>query len=103
MKNGMLQKLEAKYEAKNRYTRLFSVQQSYDMVAIAANEAFGFGPERVKTLLETLDKVYTEYATMVLEDAKTDKEIWYAKDKIDSKLKAICGKYFIPWEERYRF
>lgn len=34
-------------------------------------------------------------------EARHEREIWYAKDKLDAALQAVCGDYFVPWEERY--
>ena len=56
----------------------------------------------MKLLLHTFDKVFTEYAEMTIQDAKTDKEIWYAKEKLDARLREICGEHFAPWDERYK-
>ena len=100
-KNPMLAKIDAKHQAEMRATRLFAVQQSKDMMLLAANRAFGFGPERAKQLGDAFDEVWHEFATMTVEDAKDDKEIWYAKDKLDAALRAVCGEHFIPWDERY--
>ena len=100
--NHMLAKLDARHQAELSAARIFAVQQCRDMLVIAANEAFGFGPDRVKLLLHTFDKVFTEYAEMTIQDAKTDKEIWYEKDKLDARLREICGEHFAPWDERYK-
>ena len=43
-----------------------------------------------------------DYAETRLADAKADKQIWSAQGKIDERLKKACGKYFVPWDERYR-
>lgn len=101
-KNPMLAGIEARHQRELSASRIFTVQQSKDMMLIAAHEAFGFGPERAKILADTFDEVFREYAIATLEDAKYDKEIWYTQDKLDQKLKEICGEHFVPWEERYR-
>lgn len=99
--NPMLAKLEARHQAELSAARLFAVQQSKDIMLIAANVAFGFGPDRAKKLGDAFDEVWREYAAMTVNDAKDDKEIWYTKAKIDDLLKDICGEHFVPWEERY--
>ena len=81
--------------------RRFTIQQCADMMLIAAHEAFGFGPERLRRLMETYQTVFDEYADMALEDGQTDKDIEYTKGKLDRALKSICGDWFVPWEERY--
>ncbi len=99
--NPMLAQIEARHQAELRASRIFTVQQSKDMMLLAANRAFGFGPERAKQLADALDAVWREFALLTVEDAKDDKEIWYAKDKLDAALRAVCGDHFVPWEERY--
>ena len=99
--NPMLAQIEARHEREKSALRLFCVQQSKDMMLLAANRAFGFGPERAKQLADAFDAVWLEFATLTVEDAKDDKEIWYAKDKLDAALQAVCGDHFVPWEERY--
>ena len=100
--NSFLAKMEAQKQLEMSFVRRFAVQQSKDIMLIAAHRAFGFGPDRAKILGDTFDRVFEEYATMTVEDAKNDKEIWYTKDKIDRALKEICGEHFEPWEERYK-
>ena len=34
--------------------------------------------------------------------ARSDKQIWFTQGKVDERLKKACGKYFVPWDERYR-
>ena len=80
----------------------FAIQQAKDMMLIAVGDAFGFGPDRAKRLSDSFDKAFTDYATLTLDDAKADKDIWYTKAKIDERLKEICGEHFVPWEERYK-
>lgn len=80
----------------------FAIQQAKDMMLIAAGDALGFGPERAKRLSDAFDKAFTDYATLTLDDAKSDKDIWYTKAKIDERLKQVCGEHFVPWEERYK-
>ena len=80
----------------------FAIQQAKDMMLIAVGDAFGFGPDRAKRLSDAFDKAFTDYATLTLDDAKADKDIWYTKAKIDERLKEICGEHFVPWEERYK-
>lgn len=99
--NPMLAKIQAKHEQEKAFMRTFTIQQCVDMMMIAANEEYGLGPERLQRLEETFYEVFREYAKMTLDDAKDDKTIEYTKDKLDRKLRQICGEYFKPWEERY--
>lgn len=81
--------------------RSFTIQQCKDVMLLAAHDAFGFGEERLKRLSDAYDDTFVQYAEMVLSDAEEDREIWYSKGKVDRELEKVCGKYFVPWEERY--
>ena len=101
MANPYLAKQAARIAAERRNASMFAIQQAKDMMLIAVGDAFGFGPDRAKRLSDAFDKAFTDYATLTLDDAKADKDIWYTKAKIDERLKEICGEHFSPWEERY--
>lgn len=100
-KSGYLQRQQAAINKQNKETRLFTIQQCKDIALIACNEAFGFGPDRLKQFSDAFERVFLDYADLVIQDSKEDKEIWYSKAKMDERLKEICGEYFTPWEERY--
>ena len=99
--NAFLAKMQAQAEVKCAMQRRFTLQQAADMMLIAANEAFGFGPDRLHRLLLAYQNAWDEYADLAWDDAKADKDIEYTRAKIDEKLKQICGEHFVPWEERY--
>ena len=101
-KNAYLERLERQKQAEMQASRLFVIQQCKDMMLIAANEAFGFGQDRIKKLSDTFDAVFERFANLVIEDAKDDAAIWYSKSIIDQRLKEICGEHFVEWDERYR-
>lgn len=100
-RNGYLDRLAANQAVRDRQTRRFALQQAKDMMLIAAHTKLGFGPDRCKKLGDAFDEVFSVYADITLEDAKTDKDIWYTKEKVDAALREACGEYFVPWEERY--
>lgn len=99
--NPMLAKIEAKHKAEKAALTSFCTQQSKDIMLIAAHRAFDFGPDRAKLLSDTFDQVWREFAQITVDDAKDDKEIWYAKELWDRALRDICGEHFVPWDERY--
>lgn len=99
--NPLLLGLQRKHQAELNGMRDFVQQLCCDVMLIAANAEFGFGPERLKRLHNTYEDAYDEYADLIIEDAKIEKDLDYAKGKIDMKLKQILGDYFEPWEERY--
>lgn len=100
--SGYMKRQQAAVEVIKEATRRFAVQQSKDIALIAAHEAFGAGPERLKRFSDVFDRLFLEYADMVMDDAKGDRKVVYTKAKIDEILQSICGPYFDPWEERYQ-
>ena len=101
--SGYLQKLAAQQAVRDEKTRRFTLQQCKDMMLITMHEDFGWGEERLKKLSDCYDQTFMTYAEMCLADAKTDKQIWFTQGKVDERLKKACGKYFVPWDERYRY
>lgn len=100
--SGYLQKLAMQQAIRDEKTRRFTLQQCKDMMLITMHEDFSWGEERLKKLSDCYDQTFTDYAEMCIEDAKTDKQIWFTQGKVDERLKKACGKYFVPWDERYR-
>lgn len=82
--------------------RRYTIQQCGDFMLIAAAEEFGFGEDRIKRLSDRWASIFDEYADLLSDDLKGDKDFEYTKSIIDRKLQQCCGKYFKPWEERYR-
>ena len=91
--------------AREQYIRrLFTIQQCKDMMLIAANDALGAGPERLKRLSDSFDAAFSLYLKKALEEAnggEGDTDIMATRAAIDGKLAEICGKYFVPWDKRY--
>lgn len=81
--------------------RAVHTQMCLDAAMIAANEVFNMGPTRCDDFACAFIEALNEIAHMTVQDAKTDKELWYTKDKVDKRLKKICGDKFQPWEKRY--
>ena len=91
-RSGYLDRLAAGQAARDRKTRMFALQQAKDMMLIAAHR---------ERLGDAFDETFSQYADITLEDAKTDKDIWYTKERVDGALREACGEHFVPWEERY--
>ena len=100
--NNFLNKIAREREIALQTRTKFTLQMSLDAALIAAADTFGIGEKRAKQFMDQYAAVYNELATMILDDAKSDREIQYTKAKVDDRLKKICGKYFCPWEERYQ-
>lgn len=97
-KSGFLQRLQAERDRSNRETMRFTRQTMMDVAMVALNSEFGFGEDRLARFAQRVHDVYCEYADVWNED-NDDTEV--AREKLDRKLKQICGSHFQPWEERY--
>jgi len=98
----MLDKLEAKYEARFRAQMDMLMQMGQDAAMIAASEVLQLGPGRAESFCKAYIEAMNGMARMTCEAQKDDKEFVYAKEKIDRRIRAIVGeKNFVPWEERY--
>jgi len=101
--SGFLAKIEARHrrelEEVEVSTLRFTRQLMMDCTAIALNEVCGFGPERIKNIMEAVSENYGEFYDLVNNDTKDQDYSWQV---LDRKLRQICGEYFVPMEERYR-
>lgn len=73
-----------------------------DMVSAALGR-MGWGEKSFEKFDKILSEVCTEYSELILADAKDDKDIWYAKSKLDGELKQYMKKLFVPYDERYKW
>lgn len=96
-----LKQVQAQKAQEMHAMRLICIQQCKDMMMIAANDAFELVADDLKKLSDAYDAAFEEHARMVVTDAKDDKEIWYSTGKCEERLQEICGKYYVPREERY--
>ena len=83
-------------------SRHIHTQMCLDAAMIAANEVFNMGPTRCTEFANAFSDALNTIAKTTVEDAKSDKNLWYTKDKLDERMKKICGEHFVPWEERYK-
>ena len=58
-------------------------------------------PELVRAFLVHYVETANEFAAMMDKDQDSDREYWYTQEKVDSRLRGICGPYFQPWPVRY--
>lgn len=100
--NAWLAQQQAKKDAEIRWHRAFAMQWAWDAAIIAAHTVFHRKGEKMVEFAKELERQTYEIAQMTLDDSVHDKEIWYAKGKVDAKLKEILGEEnFAPWDERY--
>lgn len=103
--NAMLAKIEAEEEAKYRAAFLVKMstlqQMCIDAAFLAAADVFHMGPGRCEAYGAAMTGYLHEMAQMMLDDAKGDPELAYTREKVDGRLRKICGGKFEPWEARY--
>lgn len=99
--SAYLARQAARQRALTDEVRRYTIQQCGDFMLLAAAEAFGFGEDRLKRLSDAWATKFDEYADLLIDDLKGDKDFEYTKAIIDRQLQQACGKYFQPWEERY--
>lgn len=103
--NYMLAKIEAAAETKYRALFLEKMgtlqQMCIDSAFLAASDVFRMGPGRCEAFGAAMMGYLHEMARMMLDDAKDDPELAYAREKVDGRLRQICGEKFEPWEVRY--
>ena len=100
-KSGMLARQQAYIQAREAEVRHRTQVYTLDMVTAALGR-MGFGEKRLRTFDEKLTEVFKDYAELILEDVKSDKEIVYAKACLDRELQQYTGSLFRPYEERYQ-
>jgi hypothetical protein len=77
------------------------LQQSADAFFMAAADVFHMGPGRCEQFGQLAVEYLHEIASLVNEDYESDKDLVFAKEKIDRRMRQICGDKFQPWEVRY--
>lgn len=101
----LLRKVEAQNEAK--YAYLFqrkvdmTMQIVQDAAFLAAADVFQMGPGRCEAFGVAIREYVNEMARMMRADQQSDQEYVYTREKVDRRLRQICGDKFEPWEVRY--
>lgn len=78
----------------------YTQQETLDAAALALNEFFGFGPERLRRFHDAFSAKYDEIHKLQKGDL-VDGE--YYKAKIEQALKQAWGPHYEPREYRYDF
>lgn len=77
-------------------------QMMLDVALLTANELLGLGPGRADAFVDRYIENANELAAIFVEDGQTDPQLWYAKEKLDDRIRAIVGEErFKPFAERY--
>lgn len=102
-KNAYLAQLEQRMQDRSRVSQYVNERQSLDALIIAINDEFGFGAERIGRLISKYIDTRIEVADMFMDDRymNKDKDITYAKAKLDKRLQSIMGPDYPEHEDRY--
>lgn len=101
----LLQKINTQNEAK--YASLFQkkidmvMQLMQDAAFLAASDVFHMGPGRCEAFGIALIGYVNEIAKMMCDDQMCDKQYAYTREKVDQRMRQICGDKFETWEVRY--
>ena len=104
---------EACLKAMQRNSYDFAVELCCDLAALAAREAFGFGPERMKRFLDAMGHELDWFSTSVNEEynaetvgmsakerGKSRPDLAYTMEKLDARLKEVIPD-IEPFQRRY--
>ena len=102
-KNAYLAHLEQRMQDRDRVSQYVNERQSLDALIIAINDEFGFGAERIGRLISKYIETRIEVADMFMDDryVNKDKDITYAKAKLDKRLQSIMGPDYPEHDVRY--
>ncbi len=100
--SGFLARQQAYMERREQEVRHHARVFQMDMVTVALGR-MGFREKRFDELDRVLTEVAEEYSHEIIEDAKNDKDIWYAKEILDREIRQYVGKRFVPYDERYKW
>lgn len=99
--SGMIKRLEAQRQRRDEEVRHHTRVYTLDMVTLALGR-LGWGEKRLREFDEKLTEVSKDYADLILDDVRDDKDIVYTKAILDRELQQYVGSLFVPYDERYR-
>ena len=100
--NAMLAKRDAQIYAWYQQQLDMSNQICLDAAMIAANKVLQMGKGRAVPFGQEFLSTVNEIASLMVKDAKDDKEIVFAREALDRTIKRIVGPdNFDPWDVRY--
>lgn len=78
------------------------MQQSSDAAMMAIDDVFDVNEYSAKKFYLAHVKYVNGISDLLIEDSKCDRELVYAQEDIDRRLRQIVGAdNFVPWQERY--
>lgn len=78
-----------------------AMQIAKDAAFLAAADVLHMGPGRCEAFGAALTGYVNEMAALRARDKQADPEYVYTREKVDARLRKICGDKFEPWEVRY--
>lgn len=101
-KNAFLTAVRKEVNRRMERYETIRMQIAEDASFMAANDVLGLGPGRAEAYGTAFVKYVNEISKLIMEDAKADKDIEYAKATIDRRIKSIVGEdLFVEFDERY--
>lgn len=103
MGNAMLDRLEARYDAKVQAAETLISQWMLDTLQITLHNRYGWGYERLKRLDEDWRETRKKYRAALNPDKNGKNDADYWQEKMDAVMADICKgrQSVIPFEERY--
>ena len=98
--NALMDRIEAMCRSRELEARHMARVYQMDMVTIALGR-MGWGEKRFDKFDALLAEVMKEYGDEMLSDYEQDRDLWYAKSKLDRELSGYVGARFVPFDERY--
>ena len=96
----MLARLKAQHQAELLAARMTARQETADFFLMALNFEFRFGPKRLARVTKRVNELMN--AEYDLGDTDT-KDNDYTREKHEDLMKQICGKHYVPRNERYGY
>lgn len=93
------EELDKVYSDKANRNFRFCEQWYIDMALIAASETLTDDPDKLREFCTALEKNRNSFVNDVWN--KDTKDVEYSMSVLDRALESVCGKYFVPYEQRY--
>lgn len=98
--SAFIARLQAAQEIREQEVRHHARVYQLDMVTLALGR-MGKREAFFREFDKVLSQVAEEYSREIIDDSKTDLDLWYSKDVMDRELKQYTGSFFVPHEQRY--
>lgn len=99
--SGFLARQQAYIDKLEQEARRITKTHTLDMVTCALGR-MGFREKRFRDFDKVLTEVCKDYAVLITDDEKADKDLVYSKYCLDRELQQYVGSLFLPYDERYR-